>query len=221
MKMGVSFNLPLIRSRNEVYMSKKIQTNQKHMNQDNRIVIEKGLDAGRNMSAIALELGKDPTTISKEIKKRRIFQKHNSFNEKPNRCALAKDCHRKNLCGVYAPVCKRQCRNCPKCHNHCPDFKPFDYHCPLTDKAPFVCNNCKKKSGCRLDKYYYRAMTAQRDYRTLLVESRKGINISEDDLALLDETVSPLIRQGQSVYMILHNHPEITQCEKTIYNYID
>lgn len=200
---------------------KKIQTNQKHMNQDNRVVIEKGLDAGRSMSAIATELGKDPTTISKEIKKHRIFQKHNTYNEKPNRCALAKDCHRKNLCNVYAPVCKRECRNCPQCHNHCPDFKPFDYHCPLTDKAPFVCNSCKKKSGCRLDKYYYRAMTAQRDYRTLLVESRKGINISEDDLALLDETVSPLIRKGQSVYMVLQNHPEIAQCEKTIYNYID
>ncbi len=76
-------------------MSKKIQTNQKHMNQDNRIVIEKGLDAGRSMSAVVVELGKDITTISKEIKKHRIFQKHNTFNEKPNRCALVKDWHRK------------------------------------------------------------------------------------------------------------------------------
>lgn len=37
----------------------------------------------------------------------------------------------------------------------------------------------------------------------------------------MDETISPLIRQGQSVYMILQNHPEIALCEKTIYNYID
>ncbi len=65
------------------------------------------------------------------------------------------------------------------------------------------------------------AMTAQRDHRTLLVESRKGINIPEDGLTLLDETVSPLIRESQSVYMILQNHPKIAQCEKTIYNYID
>lgn len=202
-------------------MSKKIQTNQKHMNQENRIAIEKGLDTSKPMSAIALELGKDPTTISKEIKKHRLLQKHNTFNEKPNRCALAKDCHRKDLCKAYAPICKRECRYCPQCHKHCPDFVPFDYHCPLTDKAPFVCNGCKKKASCRLDKYYYRAATAHRQYRTVLTESRAGINISEDGLALLDETVSPLIRQGQSVYTILQSHPEITQCEKTLYNYIE
>lgn len=202
-------------------MSKKIQTNQKHMNQENRIVIEKGLDTSMSMRAIAAELGKDPTTISKEIKRHRILQKHNTFNEKPGRCALAKDCHRKNLCKTYAPVCRRECRLCPQCHRHCPDFTPFDYHCPLTDKAPFVCNGCKKKAGCRMDKYYYRATTAHRQYRTVLTESRTGINISEDGLALLDETVSPLVRQGQSVYTILQNHPEITQCEKTLYNYIE
>ena len=73
--------MPLIRSRNEVYMSKKIETNQKHMNQDNRVVIEKRLDTSTPLSAIAAELGKDPTTISKEIKKHRSFQKHNAFNE--------------------------------------------------------------------------------------------------------------------------------------------
>ena len=193
-------------------MPKKIQTNQKHMDQEDRIVIEKGLDVSKSMRAIAAELGKDPTTISKEIKLHRILQKHNSFNEKPNRCALAKDCHRKNLCETYSPLCKRECRHCNQCHRHCPDFKPFDYHCPLTDKAPFVCNACSRKSGCRLDKYYYRATTAQKQYRTVLVESRKGINISPDELALLDETVSALVRQGQSVYTILQNHPEISQC---------
>jgi IS30 family transposase len=30
-----------------------------------------------------------------------------------------------------------------------------------------------------------------------------------------------LVENGQSIYTILQNHPEITQCEKTIYNYID
>ena len=53
-------------------MSKKIETNQKHMTQDNRVVIEKGLDASKPLSTIAAELGKDPTTISKELKKHSI-----------------------------------------------------------------------------------------------------------------------------------------------------
>lgn len=201
-------------------MSKKIQTNQKHMNQDNRVVIEKGLDTSKPLSHIGAELGKDPTTIAKEIKKHRVFQEHNKFNESPFRCALSNDCHRKNVCSTEL-FCKRECKRCPKCHNFCKDYTPFDYHCPKTDKAPYVCNGCPKKSGCRLDKYYYRAVRAQREYRTVLVESRTGINMSEEGLAALDATVSPLILNGQSPYMILENHTEITLCEKTLYNYID
>lgn len=190
------------------------------MNQDNRVVIEKGLDNSEPMSTIAEKIGKDPTTVAKEIKKHRVFQEHNKFNEPARRCALAKDCHRKNVCSNEL-FCKRECKRCPRCHNFCKDYQPFDYHCPKTDKAPFVCNGCKKKSGCRLDKYYYRAVTAQREYKTVLVESRTGINISEQGLMELDAIVSPLVRQGQSIYMILQNHSEITQCEKTLYNYID
>lgn len=201
-------------------MSKKIHTNQKHMNHDDRVVIEKGLDNSEPISTIAEKLGKDPTTISKEIKKHRVFQEHNKFNEPAYRCALANACHRKNVCSTEL-FCKRECKRCPKCHNFCKDYQPFDYHCPKTDKAPFVCNGCGRKNGCRLDKYYYRASTAHREYKTVLVESRAGINISEENLKALDATVSPLVKQGQSIYMILQNHPEITQCEKTLYNYID
>lgn len=201
-------------------MSKDTQAKQKHMTQDDRIVIEKGLDASDPLSVIAGRIEKDPTTIAKEVKKHRTSHPHNAYNESPNRCALAPDCHRKNLCELYAPICKKECRRCPHCHKHCPDYLPFDYHCKLTDRAPFVCNGCKKKSSCRLDKYYYRAATAHRQYKTILVESRTGLNISEEELTRLDQIVSPLIRQGQSVYMILQAHPEITQSEKTIYNYI-
>ena len=179
------------------------------MTLDDRISIEKGLDQHLSLRSIALQLGKDPTTISKEIKKHRSFQEHNRFNEPANKCALAKDCKKKNICGTYAPVCKRMCRSCNHCNSHCEDFIPQSYHCSLLDKAPFVCNGCSKKNPCRLDKAYYRSSTAHRQYKTILVESRAGINISPADLVALDELVTPLILQGQSPYMILRNHPEI------------
>ena len=70
---------------------------QKHMTLDDRISIEKGLDQHLSLRSIALQLGKDPTTISKEIKKHRSFQEHNRFNEPANKCALAKDCKKKNI----------------------------------------------------------------------------------------------------------------------------
>jgi len=86
--------------------------------------------------------------------------------------------------------------------------------------APFVCNGCSKKTGCRLDKYFYKSVPANRQYKTILVESRNGINISEDGLNQMDAVVSPLILQGQTPYQILANHPEMECSEKTIYNYI-
>ena len=125
------------------------------MTQDDRVTIKKCLDAKTTLCHIAQELGKDPTTIAKEIKNHRTFQRHVTFNNKPNRCALA----------------------------------PYDYHCKLTDKAPYVCNGCQKKAQCRLDKYFYRATKAQKEYKTILSESRTGINLSEEELTLLDETI--------------------------------
>ena len=58
-------------------------------------------------------------------------------------------------------------------------------------------------------------------YTHLDVYKRQGINISPQDLAWLDELISPLILRGQSPYMILQSHPEIPYSEKTIYNYIE
>lgn len=202
-------------------MSKTIPGNHKHMSLESRILIEKGLDAGTSFRRIAEQLGKDPSTIAKEIQKHRLAQPHNPFNEPRSKCAAFPNCQKKDLCQIYAPVCKGLCKNCGRCNSHCPDFVPRDFHCPKLDKAPFVCNGCKKKSGCRMDKSYYKAAPAHRQYRTVLVESRAGINISQDGLALLDGVITPLVKQGQSPYMILQSHPEISLSEKTIYNYID
>ena len=35
------------------------------------------------------------------------------------------------------------------------------------------------------------------------------------------DIVGPLLKQGQSPYPILANHPELSICEKTLYNYIE
>ncbi len=201
-------------------MSKSIPGNQKHLTLDDRVAIEKGLDTNLSLRSIATLLSKDPTTISKEIKKHRIIKEHHRYNESPNRCDLMASCSKKNICGTFAPICKRFCRQCNQCNSHCPDFTPKSYHCDKLDRAPFVCNSCQKKMYCRLDKAFYKAATAHKHYRTVLIESRKGINISPEDLDFLDELISPLVRQGHSPYMILQNHPEIALSEKTIYNYI-
>ena len=201
-------------------MSNLIPGNQKHLTLDNRVFIEKCLDQDMSMKDIAKPLCKDPTTISKEVKKHRTFHPHNdlAINRAPNRCVNKKDCHLKKLC---SSSCNRRCASCNNvnCNRFCNNFVPDT--CKRLLRAPFVCNGCHKKSGCRKDKYYYRATTANRDYRTILIESREGINTTENDLKILDEIVSPLIKQGQSPAMILMNHPELNISEKTIYNYIE
>ena len=55
-------------------MCKSIPGNQKHLTLDQRIIIEKELDQGKSLRSIALQLEKDPTTISKEIKNIGLFR---------------------------------------------------------------------------------------------------------------------------------------------------
>jgi hypothetical protein len=55
----------------------------------------------------------------------------------------------------------------------------------------------------------------------MLVESRVGANITEDELLRLDEAVSPLIRRGQSVHHIFANAPDgFNVSEKSVYRYV-
>ena len=203
-------------------MSNLIPGNQKHLTLDNRVFIEKCLDQNMTMKDIAKPLCKDPSTISKEIKKHRTFHPHNDLASRgpANRCIHKKICSLKKVCPTTS-LCTGRCASCKKvsCNRVCKDFVPDT--CTRLLRAPFVCNGCPSKTGCRKDKFYYRATTANRDYRSVLIEAREGINTTEADLKVLDEVVSPLIRQGQSPAMILMNHPELNISEKTIYNYIE
>lgn len=207
--------------RKKACMSTNIIGNNKHLTLDDRVIIEKGLDDSLSIRTIAVETGKTPSTISREIKRNRVAKEHNTFNESHNKCSLLRRCTKRNVCDPDTKTCTRKCSSCGRCNAHCPDFTPVSHHCALTDAAPFVCNGCGDKCKCRLDKFYYKASSAQRRYLTTLKESREGLNITEDALADLDALVTPLILQGQSPYTILLNHPEIALSEKSIYNYID
>lgn len=198
-------------------MSNLIPGNQKHLTMDNRIYIEKSLDNNVSFKDIAKVLCKDPTTISKEVRKHRSIKERNNYASH-NKCVHRFKCGLTNVC-KRTVSCNKQCVSCPACNKRCKKYQ--EETCVTTSNAPYVCNGCHKKAQCRMDKYFYKAITANRQYRSILVESRNGINVSEDELIRLDETISPLILKGQTPYEILEVHSEISQCVKTIYNYIE
>ncbi len=72
-----------------------------------------------------------------------------------------------------------------------------------------------------LRRKYYGHRHAHKDYREILIESRTGVNISEDELLKIDGFLSPLIKKGQSIHHIVVNNPdEFTISEKSLYRYI-
>ena len=59
------------------------------------------------------------------------------------------------------------------------------------------------------------------DYRTVLIDSRQGVNLTVSEARAIADIVGPLLKNGQSPYQIIVDHPEIGITEKTLYNYIE
>lgn len=197
-----------------------IKNNRKHLTMSQRILIEKGLDNNESFTEISRQIGKDPSTVSKEI--RRHITHH--VKQDMNRgipCKNRSTCRIKFLC---TDSCLHFCRLCQKPNFHCTSICP-DYQestCTKISKPPYVCNGCRKRSNCLLKKSFYFAKHAEDTYRDILVSSREGINQSPADVAALDSLISPLIKKGQSIaHIYAHHGSEIPCCRKTLYNYID
>lgn len=193
---------------------------QKHLDLKSRYVIEHSLDSSMSFKAIARELGKDCTTISKEIRNHLVFKKSGAFGKPFNDCALRFDCGIFRVCQTCTNRSGRPCKFCGRCLSSCISYKKET--CRKLSKPPYVCNGCDMKKNCTLEKRFYRAMDAQKEYELTRSESRSGFAISEAELEHLDSVVSPLLLKGQSVHHISQTHADSIMCsEKTLYTYID
>lgn len=159
----------------------------KHLTIIDRTTIEYMLKQDCTCLQIAQEIGKDPSTISKEIKRNRIETKANiSFDSDDRR--------------LHLPLCARQKR------------------------FPHVCNGCSsaKRRRCRKSKHTYNAKNAQRQYEDILVDSRIGVNLTIDEVTSIDNFITPLILNGQSLYHIMQsNLDSIPISERTLYRYVE
>ena len=171
-----------------------------HLTLQDRQAIQSAIEEGNTKAEIGRLLGKDPCGISREISRHREFKQRNTYN-RPIICAKRKDC---------------KIRRCLKT---CKEYE--EPKCVRRDRLPGVCNGCEKRAKCPLDKYFYHAARADSRYREQLVSCREGINLEETERNLIGEIISPLLKQGQSVYQILANHPELKLSERTLYRYIE
>ena len=173
--------------------------NGKHLTYDERLIIEDCINKGYRKFEIAKELNRNTSTILREIRKNRIHKPRKIFNENPFNCIYLKDCR----------VCTGKCK-----------FFQTE-SCSRRDKFIGVCNNCPEIKKCKLDQYFYKAKLVHQTYREMLVDAREGVNLNTTELFDIAHIITPLINQGQSIYTILENHPEIKLCAKTLYDYIE
>lgn len=195
---------------------------QKHLLLEQRSTIQEMISRNCSFTEIGNALDKHPSTISKEVRNHLVFSKIGYRFIKFNACIHRNNCEKKHVCSICKPDRNyKKCSNCPACNNNCSEF--VEEVCSKLLKPPYVCNGCsKRQSGCTLEKRFYYADTAQKEYLESLSESRTGISLSEEELLYLDAIISPLIKRQQSPHHIcVTNKDTIMVSESTIYRLID
>ena len=176
-------------------MNKKYVT---HLSLEDRKNIELGIIDGLSKTQIAKKINRNISTVSKEILKHRKLKSRNIFNA-DSICIHLKECHR--------------------CIKKCERYQ--EPSCSRRDRNIGACNCCPNISKCKLDKYFYYANKANEQYLYTLVDSRVGVNLDYLELKQIATIIKPLLDKGQTIYQILENHKEVSQCSKTLYNYIE
>lgn len=195
----------------------------KFLSYEDRLEIESGLKEDLTFTEIGKKMGRDRTTITKEVRNYAVEQCSGYSVYPHNVCKYRKGCRRKKVCGTNE--CKHPmvttCRLCESlCNRYCEQFE--EEVCTSRFKAPYVCNGCIEVKKCTLTKTIYDALEAHRQASEKIAQSRSGILSTEGEIARLNEILVPLIKQGQSIHQIyLNNKDELMCSEKTLYNYID
>jgi IS30 family transposase len=107
--------------------------------------------------------------------------------------------------------------------------KPVNYDgvteskCPKLNKWPYVCTNCKNRyAECHFVKFIYDSKVAQRKADANLINSRKGIDVADDEFKKIDSIIKKGIDENKSIYQIkIESGDEINKSISTLYRYIN
>ena len=101
----------------------------KNLTYDERCIIQKGIHECASKSAIGKTIGKDETTVAKEIRNHRFISYKTSLQLE---------------CANY-----KKCKYNRKCNINCPCYVAFI--CKRKDKSFGVCNGCSNYNSCRFN----------------------------------------------------------------------
>ncbi len=97
-----------------------------HLTLDDRFKIASRLDEQCSFKSIGTELGKDCTTISKEVRNHRISKKTGAVGRAFNNCIHRRGCDHRRICETCNS--NRYCWSCRKCTSVCEDFSEEKCH---------------------------------------------------------------------------------------------
>ena len=102
-----------------------IMNKQKHLKLEDRIFIESLLNQQHSFKSIARQLGKDCTTISKEVKAHICFEKIGTFGRAFNDCHIAvlHQCSIQKICHHCAYSNNKSCWTCGRCTSSCISYE--------------------------------------------------------------------------------------------------
>ena len=157
--------------------------------------------------AIASALVKSPSTISREIKNHTQTVFHKNCDR-----IYFKECRIRHICGSTS--CNKLCKSCQHARKKCSDYVKAECE-QLSINRHHLCNSCLNQKNYHLEKRFYDAEKAQKEYEKTLKESRQGYNLTGEELEKINDIVSPAIKQGLSVYHIKQTYGSVIPASET------
>lgn len=191
-----------------------------HLTLKERLRLEFLLNDGRSFAEIGRELGKNRSTISREVRNHTVESRRTGYGRRHNDCRNRFHCPAMDNCGKS---CNRM--TCSSCNKGCGPRLCSHFErdvCEKLMRVPYVCNGCADFNKCTLTKIIYDGAAAEKEYEKELRESREGFAITKEEAVRIQKDLKPLIDKGQSVYAAMENSSVgIPFTAKTMYTYID
>ena len=200
-------------------MTKKKNRPRKHLDIEERRIIEEGLNDRKTFTWIATRVGVEISSVRREIlRNRRRDGSSGGKSADRTDCSHLKACKIQGLCGGC--LVPKRCKNCyaRDCWEICGAYEKRA--CLTVEKAPLVCNACNRYPKCALTRWKYSAEFAQKQAVLRGKESREGIDLTEEEVGSLVGTVRAGLARGQSIHHIFESNG-LPCSERSFYRHVE